>query len=91
MSEQNPILNGLYDQPKLFYRTLPDGSLDYDKVIKGRRSYDPTINTPIPVKKGKQGSLLDLDHFNETTETHLINLTRKEAKGWCCNYIKHCL
>ncbi len=35
MSEQNPILNGPYDEPKLYYRTLPDGSLDYDKTIKG--------------------------------------------------------
>lgn len=82
MSEQNPILNGPYDEPKLHYRTLPDGSLDYDKIIKGRRHYDPTINTPIPVKKGKQGSLMDQEQFIESSETHLINLVRKEVKSW---------
>lgn len=82
MSEQNPILNGPYDEPQLYYRTLPDGSLDYDKTVRGRRSYDPTINTPIPVKKGKQGSLLDQDNFQESIEMHLINLVRKEVKSW---------
>ena len=35
MSEQPPILNSPYNEPKLYCRTLPNGSLDYDKTIMG--------------------------------------------------------
>ena len=55
MNEQdNPILNSPYHEPKLHYRTLPDGTLDYQHKDKGRRIFDPNINAPIPVKTGAQ-------------------------------------
>jgi len=85
MSQDNPILNRPYEEPKLHYRTLSDGSLDYTKIVKGRRPYDPTINTPIPVKQGAQGSLLDQQHFPDNLENHLINLIRKEVNSWRSN------
>jgi hypothetical protein len=47
MSQDNPILNKPYEEPQLHYRTLPDGSLDYEQIIKGRRQYDRSINTLI--------------------------------------------
>lgn len=52
--EDNPTLNCPYEEPKKHYRTLPDGTLDYTQIIKSRRSYDPFVNTPIPVKQGTQ-------------------------------------
>lgn len=82
MADKNPILNKPYTEPALHYRTLTDGSLDYDKVLKGRRMYDPTFNSPIPIKQGAQGSLLDQTNFKEGIENHLINLIRKEVKAW---------
>lgn len=82
MSQENPILNRPYDEPVKHYRTLADGSLDYSTVVKGRRPYDPTINTPIPVKQGAQGSLIDQQNFQESLDNILINLVRKEVKAW---------
>lgn len=82
MSQDNPILNGPYDEPQRYYRTLPNGTLDYTKVIKGRRPFDPSINTPLPKKEGAQGSLLDQQSFQETLDGELINLVRKEVKAW---------
>lgn len=39
MNEQqhNPILNSPHERPKRHYRTLPDGTLDYQNIDKGRR------------------------------------------------------
>lgn len=82
MSSDNPILNRPYDEPLKYYRTLMDGSLDYDTKVKGRRMYDPALNMPVPVKQGWQGSLLDAQDFGESVENHLINLIRKEVKAW---------
>jgi hypothetical protein len=48
--ELNPILNGPYTEPRLFYRTLPDGTLDYTKKEKGRRPSDTAIYMPNPIK-----------------------------------------
>lgn len=82
MSKESPILNRPYEEPSAHYRTLTDGSLDYNKVIKGRRPYDPNINTPIPVKQGAQGSLIDQSNFHESLDNHLINLIRREVRAW---------
>lgn len=60
MSEnRNPILNSPYEEPQKHYRTLPDGKLDYEKIEAGRRQFNPFLNTPVPVKKGKQGEIFD--------------------------------
>lgn len=82
MSQENPILNGPYDEPSKHYRTLTDGSLDYNTKVKGRRPYDPSTNTPIPVKQGSQGSLIDQTSFQDGLNNHLINLVRREVSQW---------
>jgi len=41
MNDNNSILNGPYTEPKRYYRTLPDGTLDYTKTKRGRRPFDP--------------------------------------------------
>lgn len=68
MTEDNPILNGPYEEPTRYYRTLPDGTLDYTKTKRGRRSFDPKINTPIPVRQGPQGQIFDQDEMQEGAE-----------------------
>ncbi len=85
MPEDNPILNGPYEEPKRYYRTMPDGTLDYTKTKRGRRPYDPTINTPIPVKQGQQGQIFDKDDYQETAENHIINILRREVAAWRAN------
>lgn len=82
MPDKNPILNKPYAEPSHHYRTLADGSLDYDKVLKGRRMFDPHFNSAIPVKQGPQGSLLDQQNFTGDIENEVINLLRKEVKAW---------
>jgi type III restriction enzyme len=82
MPDDNPILNGPYDEPSRYYRTLPDGTLDYTKTKRGRRPYDPRINTPIPVKQGPQGQIFDQEDLQEGGENHIINLLRREVGQW---------
>jgi len=47
----NPILNHPYQPPRQNYHTAADGSLDYDRVLDGRRVYRPVL----PVGSGPQG------------------------------------
>lgn len=82
MVEENPILNGPYSEPTRYYRTLPDGTLDYTKTKRGRRPYDPTINTPIPVRQGPQEQIFDQDELQEGAENHIINILRREVGTW---------
>ncbi len=82
MNDNNPILNGPYNEPKRYYRTLPDGTLDYTKTKRGRRPFDPKINTPIPVKQGPQEKMFDLDDVQDGAENHIINLLRREVSAW---------
>ena len=82
MTDDNPILNGPYDEPKRYYRTLPDGTLDYTKTKRGRRPYDPKINTPIPIRQGPQEQLFDQDDLQGDAENHIINLLRREVGAW---------
>ncbi len=79
--KENPILNSPYEEPKLYYHTLPDGTLDYSKKINGRRKYDPRINTPVPVKAKSQGSLFGAKDLNDSNK-HIINLLRREVGIW---------
>ena len=71
MPEDNPILNGPYEEPTRYYRTMPDGTLDYTKTKRGRRPFDPKINTPIPVKQGPQGQIFDHDDLQESPKITL--------------------
>lgn len=83
MSDQqhNPILNSPYEQPKLYYRTLPDGTLDYQNIDKGRRIFDPQINAPIPVRSGSQGQMFNSEQVADA-DNHIINILRREIEQW---------
>lgn len=82
MKEFNPILNNPYNEPEKYYDTSPvDGSLDYEKIIKGRRPYIPAVN-PIPVKAGNQKQIFGIQDFSKNYDKLLINIIRKEITDW---------
>ena len=39
MPGENPILNNPYEEPVLHYGTNPEGEIDYEHVLPGRRAY----------------------------------------------------
>lgn len=81
MKDFNPILNNPYEEPLKYYETLIDGSLDYDKIIKGRRIYMPVVS-PIPKKKGNQEQIFTSKEDEENLSKLLINKLRKEVSLW---------
>lgn len=82
MKDFNPILNNPYEEPIKYYDTSPlDGSLDYDKITKGRRLYIPYLN-PIPKKKGNQEQIFSTADFAENYSNILINKLRREIAAW---------
>ncbi|MCX6277956.1 MAG: DEAD/DEAH box helicase family protein [Bacteroidetes bacterium] len=88
MSPENPILNSPYDEPKFHYATIATGvekgSLDYTRIIPGRRVFDPdSEGQAIPTRqKDPQANLLEINDFAEEYGNHLINLCRKEVGKW---------
>ncbi len=81
MSSDNPILNSPYEEPLLHYATDDEGSLDYEKIIDGRRIFAPEIQS-IPVRQGPQRSMFEINERAEEFGSHLINLLRKEVGAW---------
>ena len=82
MSDENPILNNPYFEPRLHYATNPLGELDYENVVLGRRPFRET-NQAIPVQQRGQRHLLDLDNLPEATRgERIINRLRDEVKVW---------
>jgi type III restriction enzyme len=55
MTNDNPILNNPYAEPELHYATNPEGELDYENVVPGRRLFTGTAQT-IPVRQKDQRS-----------------------------------
>ena len=80
MPAVNPILNHPYEPPRRHYHTAADGSLDYDRVLDGRRVYRPELPV-LPVGSGPQG---DFGEWltDEACQAHLINLLRREVGAW---------
>ena len=39
----SPILNNPYEEPVLHYDADPNGNLDYNKILEGRRPYSAYI------------------------------------------------
>jgi type III restriction enzyme len=76
----NPILNNPYDEPRKYYHTAPDGSLDYSIIKPGRRPYMPDAQV-LPKKVGKQKEMFDVADLPPASE-HLINRLRKEVGQW---------
>lgn len=86
---ENPILNSPYEEPLLHYATIPTGiekgSLDYMRVIKGRRVFAPDSGVQaMPTRKKSPQTLLydDLNDFAEDYRLHLVNLCRKQVGLW---------
>ncbi len=81
MSEQSPILNSPYEEPKLHYATDVEDSLDYDDVREGRRIFTPDIQV-IPTRQKDQTSVFEINELKEQYRGHLINRIRNEVGIW---------
>lgn len=81
MASDNPILNSPYDEPKLHYDTDSEGSLDYNKICKGRRIFKPDAAV-IPSRQSGQKEIFEWNDDAEEFGTHIINLCRKEVGKW---------
>src|SRR6266581_4351486 len=82
MTEENPILNNPYDEPRWHYATNLKGELDYSKPLPGRRVFTPDMQT-IPVRQQGQRDLLQLNEVAAAEHgAHLINLLRREIAAW---------
>lgn len=88
MSSENPILNSPYDEPRFHYATTAigneKGSIDYAKIVAGRRIFNPEIEgQAAPVrKKDGQTQIFEVNDFAAEYGIHLINLCRKEISKW---------
>lgn len=81
MTNENPILNNPYLQPKYHYATDAEGSLNYNDIRDGRRLFTADIQV-IPQRQGAQPSMFSVNDDPESYGTHIINLTRKEVGQW---------
>lgn len=45
MSDDNPILNNPYEEPKYHYNVDMDDNLNYSKILEGRRPYIGNIQS----------------------------------------------
>ncbi len=87
MNSDNPILNNPYLEPTLHYATIVDGddrgSLDYNRVVDGRRIFNPEHEgQAIPSRHTGQMTLMEVNDYAETYGGHVINLCRKEVGKW---------
>ena len=65
MSQANPILNSAYLEPKLHYATVATGegkgALNYNKIVEGRRVFDPNSEGAIPTRQlNPQGQIFEV-------------------------------
>jgi len=82
MSSDNPILNNPYGEPKLHYATNPEGELDYESVVEGRRLFTGTAQA-IPVRQREQRSLLEINQVVAASHgEHLVHVLRREVRTW---------
>jgi type III restriction enzyme len=87
MSQDNPILNSPYYEPKEHYATVASGAeqgaLDYTTIVKGRRVFNPNSEGAIPARQmNPQTQALEVNDFAAEYSTHIINLCRKEVGEW---------
>jgi type III restriction enzyme len=81
--DRNPILNAPYLEPRWHYATDLQGNLNYEDIRPGRRIFDPSQGGyTIPLKKQRQGSLIEVNEMAAEYGEHLINLLRKEVGKW---------
>jgi type III restriction enzyme len=81
MPSDNPILNSPYAEPKSYYDTDSEGSLDYNKICNGRRIFK-TDSAVIPTRQSGQKEIFEWNEDAGEYTTHLINLCRKEVGIW---------
>jgi type III restriction enzyme len=77
---QNPILNNPYEEPEWHYSTNLDGELDYEEILPGRRTFVP-VKSILP-KTASQKDIFPESELLKDSETHPINLIRKEVTLW---------
>lgn len=81
MSADNPILNSPYEEPLLHYDTDSEGSLDYERIVKGRRIFKADAAV-IPTRQTGQKEVFEWNDDAAEYGTHIINLCRKEISKW---------
>ncbi len=81
MTQDNPILNNPYEEPKLHYDTDSEGSLDYNNICKGRRIFK-TESAVMPTKQKGQKEIFEWNDSTPEYISHIINLCRLEIGRW---------
>src|SRR6266542_2315048 len=81
MTNDNPILNNPYEEPKLHYATDAEGSLNYQDIREGRRIFTSDIQI-MPQRQDAQPSIFDVNEDEAQYGLHIINLIRKEVGKW---------
>lgn len=79
----NPILNSPYDEPKWYYSTNLDGTLNYEEILPGRRRFSPEAPS-IPVADTNKDNLFTAEMVDDFSN-HIINKIREEIKKWRSN------
>ncbi|QMW00899.1 BPTD_3080 family restriction endonuclease [Spirosoma foliorum] len=81
----SPILNNPYQEPYFHYATAADGeqrgSLDYSRVMAGRRIFTNDL-TGAPTGTKGQKSIFDVNEYAPQYGEQLVNLLRKEVGKW---------
>ncbi len=81
MSQDNPILNSPYHEPKLHYDTDSEGSLDYNNKCKNRRVFKAD-SAVIPTRQTGQKEIFEWNDDGGEYVSHIINLCRQEVGIW---------
>ena len=80
-TNDNPVLNNPYEEPKYYYDTDMNGNIDYETVINGRRPYGYDVNI-VPNKRNNQALFSQEDFISVDPNAEFINTIRKEVKTW---------
>ncbi|MBS1684465.1 MAG: DEAD/DEAH box helicase family protein [Bacteroidetes bacterium] len=78
-SLENPILNNPYEEPTRYYQTLEDGTLNYSRIMKGRRPFTDQIAS-VPLANKAPG-MFDISESGIDYNKD-INLIRNEIRKW---------
>ncbi len=82
MNEGNPILNNPYEEPLRHYATNPEGELDYETILPGRRFFTGQV-AAMPVTTGPQKEFQAIsEDLTRAYGSKLVNLVRKEVRTW---------
>lgn len=80
MSNDNPILNNPYEEPRFHHNVDINGNLDYGSILEGRRPYMGNIQ--ITPNRTSQALFNAEDLENDNPDAKFINDLRKEVKTW---------